>query len=136
MLVSTRENGLLEPDFVDLFQLNGLVAYVPIDSARYYILDATNHFYTYNQIPYNLLNSYGLCLDKEKGKYDMLFIETREPSKEITFINGEIGPDAKMKATGEISSYGYNRTANIELYKTKGEEKYKEYLGKMITISN
>jgi hypothetical protein len=128
MLVSKRDNGLLEPDFVDPFQLNGLVTYVPADSAKYYILDATNRYYTYNQIPYDLLNSYGLRLDKEKGKYEMVFIETPVPSKEIIFIEGEISADAKMKAAGEISSYGYNRTVDVQLYKTQGEKKYQEYL--------
>ena len=43
MLVSTRENGLLQPDFVDRFQINSLVTYVPVDTSNYYILDATRY---------------------------------------------------------------------------------------------
>jgi hypothetical protein len=128
MLVSTRDNGLLEPAFVDIFQLNHLVTYVPVDSTKYYVLDATNRYYTYNQIPYNLLNSYGLSLNKDDDKYDMVLISTKTPSKEIVVINGEIGPDAKMKGNGEIASYGYNRTSSLELYKTAGEKKFEEYL--------
>jgi hypothetical protein len=128
MLVSTRDNGLIEPDFVDIFQLNHLVAYVPVDSTKFYLLDATEKYNSYNQIPYDLLNSYGLCLDKERNKYDMVFIDTKTPSKKITVVNGEITADAKMKGTAEIASYGYNRIGDLEIYKNTDEKKYKEFL--------
>ena len=128
MLVSTRDNGLIDPSFVDIFQINHLVTYVPVDSTKYYLLDATDKYNTYNQIPFDLLNSYGLRLDKERNKYDMVFIDTKKPSKNVTFVNGEIGTDAKMKGTGEIGSYGYDRTSNLEIYKTTDEKKYEEFL--------
>ena len=128
MLVSTRDNGLIEPAFVDIFQVNSLVTYVPVDSTKYYILDATDRYNTYNQIPYNLLNSYGLCLDKDRNKYDMVFIATKTPSREVTVINGDIGADAKMQGKCDILSYGYNRTSDLKLYKTAGEKKFEEFL--------
>jgi hypothetical protein len=128
MLVSTRENGLLEPDFVDRFQINSLVAYVPVDSTHYYVLDATNKYNSYNQVPFALLNSHGLCLDKDKDRYDMIFIESKTPAKEVIVIDAEISPDAKMTGTGRISSFKYNRSDELELYKTNGEDKFKEYL--------
>ncbi|MGZ3777295.1 MAG: DUF3857 domain-containing protein [Mucilaginibacter sp.] len=128
MLVSTRENGLLDPSFVDMFQINGLVAYVPIDSAHYYVLDATDKYNAYNQVPYSLLNSYGLCLNKEKEQYNMVFIENKSPGREVIMIDAEIGPDAKMKGTGQIASIRYNRSSDLEVYKTLGDEKFKEYL--------
>jgi hypothetical protein len=128
MLVSTRENGLIQPDFVDIFQINNLVAYVPVGSGKYYILDATNRYNTYNQIPYGFLNSYGLCLNKENDKYDMVFIEARTPSREVILVDADISPDAKMKGTAEIASYNYNRTDELELYKTSDEKKFKEFL--------
>lgn len=128
LLVSTRENGLLQPDFVDIFQMNDLVTYVPVDSGKYYVLDATDRYNTYNQIPYDLLNSYGLCLNKEASKYDMVFLETKTPSKEIVIINGEIGPDAKMHGRGDIVSYGYNRMEKLEVFKNLDEKKYEQFL--------
>ncbi|MBV8390339.1 MAG: DUF3857 domain-containing protein [Mucilaginibacter sp.] len=128
MIVSTRDNGLLQPDFVDIFQINNLVTYVPVDSAKYYVLDATSKFETYNQIPFNLLNSYGLCLDKEKDKYDMVFLKTSAPSKEVIIVTGDIGADAKMQGSANIVSYGYNRTGKLEVLKTVDEKKYEEFL--------
>lgn len=128
MLVSTRENGLLRPDFVDIFQINSLVTYVPVDSSKYYVLDATSKFETYNQVPFNLLNSYGLCLDKEKDKYDMIFLKTNEPSKEVIIMTGAIGADAKMHGSSEIISNGYNRTVKLEILKSIEGKKYEEFL--------
>jgi Domain of Unknown Function with PDB structure (DUF3857) len=128
MLVSTRENGLLQPDFVDKFQLDNLVTYVPVDTSKYYILDATGKYNTYNQIPYNLLNSYGLYLNKENDKYEMIYIESKTPAREVILIDAEISPDAKMKGTGQVASFKYNRTKNLELYKTLGDQKFTEYL--------
>ena len=128
MLVSTRENGLLRPDFVDIFQINSLVTYVPVDSSKYYLLDATSKFETYNQIPFNLLNSYGLCLNKEKDKYDVVFLKTKEPSKEVIIMTGDIGDDAKMHGRAEIVSSGYNRTGKLEILKSIDQKKYEEFL--------
>ncbi|MFB9841950.1 DUF3857 domain-containing protein [Mucilaginibacter ginsenosidivorans] len=128
MLVSTRENGLIQPDFVDIFQINNLVAYVPVDSNRYYVLDATNKYNVYNQVPYEFLNSYGLCLNRDADKYEMVYMENKTPSKDVIIIVADINPDAKMKGTGQIASYGYRRTQDLELYKTLGDQKFNEYL--------
>ena len=128
MLVSTRENGLLDPAFVDRFQINSLVAFVPVDSNKYYVLDATNKYNMYNQVPFDLLNSYGLCLNKEKDQYNMVFIENKTPAREVIVIDADISPDAKMKGSGQIASYHYNRSTELEVYKKLGEEKFKEYL--------
>lgn len=128
MLVSTRENGLIQPDFVDIFQINNLVAYVPVDSNRYYVLDATNKYNVYNQVPYEFLNSYGLCLNRDADKYEMVYMENKTPSKDVIIIAADINPDAKMKGTGQIASYGYKRTQDLELYKTLGDQKFNEYL--------
>lgn len=128
MLVSTRDNGSLDPAFVDRFQINSLVAFVPVDSNKYYVLDATNKYNTYNQVPFELLNSYGLCLNKDKDQYDMVFIENKAPAREVILIDADISPDAKMKGSGQIASYRYNRSTELEAYKKLGEEKFKEYL--------
>ena len=123
MLVSTRDNGLIQPGFVDIYQVNSLVTYVPVDSTKYYVLDATNKYNIYDQIPYNFLNSYGLSLNKEKDKYDMVYIRSPLPARKVVFVNATIGTDAKMQGTAQMNSFRYNRTAELELYKTSEEKK-------------
>lgn len=128
MLVSTRDNGLLRNDFVDPFQINKLVTYVPIDSTRYYILDATSKYNAYNEIPFDNLNSYGLYLDKEKAKYELVYIKKDAPVKQIVFINAAIKPDGSMEGSAQIGSYSYNKSGSLELFKTLGEKKYEDLL--------
>lgn len=128
MLVSTRENGLLQKDFVNMFQINNLVTYIPVDSTKYYLLDATDKYNSYNEVPYSYLNSYGLWLNKENDKYDMIYIEAKTPARQVIMINADISPDAKMTGTGQIASFRYNRTMELELYKTEGDKKFEEFL--------
>jgi len=128
MLVSTRDNGKMRPDFVDFFQINKLVAFVPTADSANYVLDASDKYNFYNEIPFDLLNSYGLCLDKEKMKFDLVFMKKDAPVKQTTFINAEIKPDGTMKGTAQINSFSYSKSTCLELYKTLDEKKYMEYL--------
>ena len=128
LLVSTRDNGLMYDNFPNFFQVNKLVVYVPVDSSKYYILDATDKYNLYNEIPFELLNSVGLCLDKEKETYDLVTMKKEAPVKQIISVEAEIAPDGSMKGTAQIADYSYNKSSNIELYKTLDEQKYKDYL--------
>ena len=128
MMVSTRDNGILYPNFPNLFQVDKLVTYIPVDSNKYYVLDASDKYNLYNEIPYQLLNSYGLPLDKEKDKYDAILIQNNDAIIQAISITAEIKPDGNMKGTTEINDYGYNKSSNIELQKTLEDKDYKQYL--------
>ena len=124
MLVSTRKHGKINPAYPNGYQFNSTVAYVPVDSAHYYVLDATNKYNIYNEIPENLLNGFGFYIDKENEKYDLLFIQKASPVREVTLINAEIKPDGKMSGTAQINGFSYHRIDDVESYKKDGEEKY------------
>jgi hypothetical protein len=128
MLVSTRDNGMIRPDFVNIYQINKLVTYVPVDSMKCYVLDATDKYNTYNEIPFELLNSYGLSLNKEKEKYDLVFMKKELPVKQIVFMNAEITAGGTMSGTAQISSSSYNKATYLELHKKLDEKKYMDYL--------
>jgi hypothetical protein len=128
MLVSTRDNGKINPNFVNIYQINKLVTYIPVDTARYYVLDATDKYNMYNEVPFDLLNSYGLAINKEKEKYDLVLMKKQAPVKQVVFINAEIRPDGAMKGTAQIASFSYNKSNTVELYKTLDDKKYKEFL--------
>ncbi len=128
MLVSTRDNGRIVPDFVNFDQINKLVAYVPVDSAKNYVLDASDRYNTYNNVPYDLLNSYGLCLNKEKASYKLIFLKKSDPVRQVVVIDAEIKPDGTMKGTAQISNVSYDKAASVELYKKLDGNKYKQEL--------
>jgi hypothetical protein len=128
MLVSTRKNGKVNPAFPSKWQFNKTVAYIPVDTANYYILDATNKYNAFNETPANLLNAFGFWIDKENKKYDIFFLQKTTPVRQMVLINAEIKPDGKMTGSAQMNSFSYNRLSEVEKYKIDGEEKYKEYL--------
>ncbi len=124
MLVSTRNNGKVNPAFPSVSQFNAMVVYFPVNDSVYYVLDASRKFNVYNLIPANLLNNYGLLLDGEHRKNDILFLTNTNPTTNITFINAEIKPDGSMSGTTNISSFTYNRINAIRKYKADGADAY------------
>jgi hypothetical protein len=128
MIVSTRENGKVNPIYTNLFQFNRTVVYVPVDSNKTYILDASNKYNMYTEIPFNLLNSSGLYVDADNKAYNTVFLDRETPVRRSVYVNAEIKPGGKVEGTAEISSFSYNRINNISRYKTDGETKFIDYL--------
>ena len=128
MMVSTRKNGRINPGYPSTYQFNSAVAYIPVDSAKYYVLDATSKYNLYNQVPDAFLNSFGLSLDKENKIYELPFLQQPEPVRQVVLLNAEIKPDGKMSGTADISSFSYNKIRYTKKYKTDGEKKYNDFL--------
>jgi len=102
------------------------VIYVPLGNKKYYILDASNRYNNYTDIPFDILNSNGLTIDPKKGEYTISYIKNDEPSRTMVFVNAVI--DSGMSGTAQINSFGYNKESAVEEYKVDGENKYKENL--------
>ncbi|MDB5018709.1 MAG: hypothetical protein JWQ84_3541, partial [Mucilaginibacter sp.] len=128
MLVSTKKNGKVNPAFTSRYQFNRTVAYIPIDSNRNYILDATGKYNIYNETPASLLNGYGFYMDKENKKYELVFLQKTNPVRQVAVINADIKPDGKINGTAQLNSFSYNRINAVARYKTDGEKKYIDYL--------
>ncbi len=128
MVVSTRAHGKVSRWYTSLSQFNRAVVYIPVDSTKNYILDATSKYNMYNEIPDELLNSLSLWIDKKHKKYDLVYLYNDAPVRQTVLINGEIKAGGKLEGTVEISSNSYNKINAVERYKTDGEKKYIEYL--------
>jgi len=128
MVTSTREHGKVNPVYTFTTQFNRAVVYIPVDSTKYYVLDASNKYNMYSELPYEVLNSSALWLNMKAKTFDLVFIAKNEPVKEIVFINAEIKPDGKLAGTADISCTSYNRINNIDSYKTDGEKKFIDHL--------
>lgn len=124
MVVSTRNHGMVNGYYAFLSQFNRAVAYVPVDSTKYYILDATNKYNTYNETPSNLLNSSGLYINKDEKVFNILYLDKTQPARQTVMITAEIKPDGKMEGDADISSTSYFKQKCTEQYKKDGEEKY------------
>ncbi|MBS1528617.1 MAG: hypothetical protein JST19_23425, partial [Bacteroidetes bacterium] len=128
MAVSTRDHGKVLPYYTSTAQFNRAVVYIPIDSARHYVLDATGKYNLYDETPEELLNSSGLYIDKSKKLFDMVFLKNDQPVRRAVVINGEIKPNGKLEGTVQISNNGYGRVDAMERYNKDGEKKYIDYL--------
>ena len=128
MVVSTREHGRVRPFYTSLVQFNRGVVYVPVDSAKKYVLDASGKYNMYNETPAELLNSSGLYIDKSKDLYDIITLKKAEPARESVFVNAEIKAGGKVEGTAQISSNSYNKINVVDRYKTDGEKKYIDFL--------
>lgn len=128
MVVSTRSHGKVNPVYSFLYQFNRGVVYVPVDSAKRYVLDATSKYNTYFDIPAEVVGSYGLYIDKDNKKFDLISLQRTAPVRKVLMLNAQILPEGKMDGTAMINSFSYHRAAGIENYKTNGEKKYIEYL--------
>ena len=128
MVVSTREHGKVDPFYTSVGQFNRAVVYIPVDSTKQYVLDATGKYNMYNETPDELLNSPGLYIDKKANTYDIVPLKRSAPVRESILINAEIKAGGKLEGTAEIANTSYNRIAAIDKYKTDGEQKYIDFL--------
>lgn len=128
MIVSTRDHGKVNPSFPFLQQFNRTVVYVPVDTAHFYVLDASDKYNVYNEVPYNLLNSSGLYIDRENKKYDIVFLSRAEPVRQAVYVDAQVKPDGKIEGSAQIQNTGYTRQSIARNYKLNGEKKYIEGL--------
>jgi len=124
MVVSTRDNGKMSPAFPNFLGFNKTVVYVPVDSSKYYILDAASKYNLYNTIPFDQLDTFGLSIDPSKEKTKLIPIENEAPVMQSVFVNAEISPDGKLNGSAEVTSDFYNKIKAARKYQNAGEEKY------------
>jgi DNA-binding protein len=128
MIVSTREHGRVDGYNTSLSQFNRAVVYVPVDTVKEYILDATGKYNLYNETPDVLLNSSGLYIDKATDQYDIVFITKEAPVRQVVIVTADILPESKITGTADISSFSYNKINSTQRYKTDGEKKYTDFI--------
>lgn len=128
MVISTRDNGKMSPANPNPYAFNNTVVYIPVDTAKFYVLDATDKFNLFNTIPFDDLNSFGLSINARKEKTELIPLSADVPVVQSCFLNAEIKPEGKMTGTVEITSDSYNKIDAVKKYKTDGEEKYISHL--------
>ncbi|RYE36214.1 MAG: DUF3857 domain-containing protein [Sphingobacteriaceae bacterium] len=128
MLVSTRSNGKINPAYPNAYQFNRTVVYIPVDTAKFYLLDATNQYNCYKQIPANLLNSYGLYMNKAKHQSDIVFLKEDVSTLHQVNISAELAANGSMQGIALIRSYDYERAKRVNTYRSDGEKEFINFL--------
>jgi hypothetical protein len=134
ILVSTRDNGLVDAGFVSISQFNGLDVLVT-DPPANYVLDATQKHQSYKTPPSNILNRHVLNIDNAGSKW--VFITDSKPLlKTMLFVNAELTGAGKIVGNATITSYDHSKSIRLEGKNETGDDEpddEKEFIRKDFT---
>lgn len=132
MVLSTREHGRVDFSDIYLSSFNKTVVYVISndDDNKTYVLDATNKYNTYNNIPFDLLNLDAVYIDEFTLTALQKALVTNSHSLQTVYINAVIKPEGSLEGTTSIASYTYNKAQQLRIYDLIGKEKYIDSLKK------
>jgi len=117
VLVSTRENGIIDQSFYSTSQFNS-VDVLAIDSNRSYILDCTQKNLSYKTTPFDVFNRNGLLIDELNTNW--MTITDSKPLMQTT-----LNMAAVMDSTGVLKGKGrmvYTGMAKAEAIKDAVKE--------------
>lgn len=112
ILISTRENGFPTRVFPVIYDFNYLIVQVTINNKKL-MLDATDSFSNFGEIPFRCLNQYGRLVDFKNGS-DWIELKPYKPSN--TYYQAELHFDDNGVLIGNIKS---KRTGYHALNKRK-----------------
>ncbi|WP_298899037.1 DUF3857 domain-containing protein [uncultured Psychroserpens sp.] len=128
ILLSTRRNGFATKIYPVLSDFNYLIVKVDI-GGKTYLLDATDDYLTFGQIPFRCLNQYGRLLDFDKGSQwydiDIKDFSLAEYSYTLDFdANQQLKGNVNYKTTGynaliDRKNYFNNTAAYIDRIKSR-----------------
>ncbi|MGF2414613.1 MAG: DUF3857 domain-containing protein, partial [Ferruginibacter sp.] len=126
VLVSTRDNGRINTGVAGFDQFDKVMAYVIINKQTY-VLDATDKYTPANLIPYGVVATEGLVIEKVdtyQWGWRTLW-NNQQTFNNFTFLTAVIDDKGNMSGKAEITSKDYSRFIRMEKLK-EGKEKFTE----------
>jgi hypothetical protein len=124
--VSTNEHGKVIENHPDMNQFNKVVVSISPGNTGY-ILDASNKYNSYSDIPFDILNTTGLILNPDDKRYALSFIKGSS-SRKVVFVNGRIKSGGQLEGTLQINNFNYDRSNSLKQFDLLGDSKYMELL--------
>lgn len=106
ILVSTRNNGLITQLYPVLSDFNYLIVKVDIDG-KSYLLDATDDFVAFGQLPFRCLNQYGRLIDFKNGS-SWYPIDVKNYSLNQYSLDLNINEDLTLSGNVDHKTTGYH----------------------------
>lgn len=122
LLVSTRSHGKVNKDFPSLGQLNGIDV-LAIDSTKFYLLDASLKYQSYQNPPLNILNREAYMLSTDSMQWVMV-TDDRPLLKMSTIILSDLTTEGKIEGSGTVQYYDYAKAYKLDT--TLNAEKAKD----------
>ena len=138
LLVSERSHGKVNKEYPFLDQFNTVVAYVIINNKKYF-LDATDKFISTGLIPYKILNTTALLVNKKMGGIIQISDESMQYNDDVktkltVADNGSVSGKAIIKSDGyaryeRLADYKEDKEAFLETYfqKKSGKLEIKDF---------
>ena len=125
IILSTRENGMLNPFFAIIQRFNYVAAYVRADGEQY-IIDATDPLRPFNMLPFQCLNGQGWVVNKSGGSW--IDVRNHERKSETMRFILHLSEDGSMKGTASNSYESYDAWAVRKVCKLEGVESYTDMM--------
>lgn len=112
LLVSTRDNGKINKEFPSFGQMNGIDV-VAIDSVKFYVLDASIKYQSYQNPPLNILNREAIVLSTDSTQW-VTIADNKALMKQVSFIVADIKDDGNMEGTANIQYFDYAKSYKLD----------------------
>lgn len=130
LLVSTKDNGVVNTFYPFLSQFNNTMTCVFIGDKKY-ILNGADKYNPAWLIPYDVINNEGFIVDDKQGGWISL-TDDKDIFKNLVTIFSEITPDGVMKGEATILSSGYSKNPRVKKWK-EDKTAFKDYFSKSST---
>lgn len=121
LLVSTRENGKINPMYPFIYQFNNVYALVVADGTEY-VLDGTSRYTPPFIKPWDVQFSDGYLVDKEKARF-VSIQDTKHRYRISSGISAEVDESGKISGDATVIAYEYAKGPRL-ISLSRGKEKY------------
>ncbi|WP_121357196.1 DUF3857 domain-containing protein [Flavisolibacter nicotianae] len=127
LLVSERDNGLIDTTYSYLEQFNKVVAFVSCNGTDY-VLDGTDQNTPFFMVPTDLLNTIGFLVDKKKHRF-IYFKDLPHKQRESIRLLASISEEGMLEGSATVSNGEYAKLEKVSRYKSD-QARYQEALVK------
>lgn len=133
VLLSTRDNGFPTQIYPVMSDFNYLIVQLSIGNQSY-LLDATDPYLSFGQLPFRCLNQYGRLLDFD-NESSWINITPDKLSSIVYTLNLKLNEEQVLEGTFNSTSKGYHALALKKNYFSNTESYLKNYSEKYNTIN-
>lgn len=114
LLVSTKDHGMVSPLYPFLRRFNAVLAYVK-DGEVEYIMNAADKYNPYNLVPYDVINTNALVVDKSVET--LIPLTGTDKFTNNIFFTCSVESDGKISGQATLKNSGYARNIRKSTFK-------------------